>query len=238
MLTIVIPTYKEAKNLDVLLPQIYKTLSPVYPDLKILLVDDASNDGIEEVVWRHNQACGGSIILNIRKKNKGLASAWQDGIMNSTTPLIGIMDADLAHDPRDMLRMAEKLISADMVIGSRYLPGHVAVMEGKSPLATYLSEIGQGLGRLILGLRIYDMSHSLRVFRREVSKKVLPLLTCNGNAMMVEFTFHTQQQGFRIAEIPVTYGKRLHGETKLGVVKEGLKFLKILWRLKTTSSPK
>ena len=234
MLTVVIPTYKEAENVDVLLPRLFKTLSPVYPGLKINLIDDDSRDGIEEVVRKHNELCGGIISLIVRTHAKGLASAWKEGIQNSTTPYVGVMDADLAHEPADLNRLMEKINEADMVIGSRYLPHQMVFMEGKSLLVVYLSKVGQALSRFILKLDVYDMSHSLRVFRKGVFNAVSPLLRCDGNAMMIEFTFHAQRKGFRILEVPIRYGRRQHGKTKLGILAEGLKFLGVLRQLRAS----
>ncbi len=234
MLTVVIPTYKEAQNVDVLLPRLYETLSPTFPDLKIRLVDDDSRDGIEEVVRKHNANCGGNISLVVRTETKGLASAWKEGVAQSTTPYVGIMDADLAHEPADLARLMENINDADLIIGSRYRPQQLVVMEGKSWLAVYLSRIGQALSRSILKLDVYDMSHSFRVFRKDVFNTVSPLLRCDGNAMMIEFTFHAQRKGFRIMEVPIRYGRRLHGKTKLGILTEGLKFLRVLRQLRAS----
>ena len=234
MLSLVIPTYKEAQNIDILLPQIYDALSADFPDLVVIIVDDDSQDGIPEVVKRHNTEFRGIIKLKVRKGKKGLASAWKEGIKLCETPLVGILDADLAHDPKDVSRMVECLTAEtlDMVIGSRYLPQHFVEMEGKSFLATRLSLLGQKLVRMFLGLKVNDISHSFRVFKKEVFLKIEPMLECEGNAMMVEFTFHTAKSGFRIGEIPICYGKRKYGTTKLGILKEGLRFLRVLWNLR------
>jgi len=238
MLTVVIPTYKEAENVDVLLPRLYKTLLPIHPGLKISLIDDNSRDGIEEVVRKHNALCGSIITLKVRTHTKGLASAWKEGIQDCATPYVGIMDADLAHEPADIARLMEAINKADMVIGSRYLPHQMVFMEGKSFLAVYLSKVGQALSRFLLKLNVYDMSHSLRVFRKDVYTAVSSLLHCEGNAMMIEFTFHALRKGFRILEVPIHYGKRLHGETKLGILAEGLKFLGVLRQLRAAGRKK
>ena len=234
MLSLVIPTYKEAQNMDLLLPQIVRSLSNAFPGLQIIIVDDDSRDGISEVVEEHNKSFGGIIKLKVRTGEKGLASAWKEGIKLCETPLVGVLDADLAHDPNDLLRMAEHLrgASLDMVIGSRYLPHQFVEMEGKSFLATRLSLLGQKLVRMFLGLKVNDISHSFRVFKKEVFLKVEPMLQCEGNAMMVEFTFYTAKSGFQIDEIPIQYGKRKYGATKLGILKEGLRFLRVLFNLR------
>jgi dolichol-phosphate mannosyltransferase len=125
-----------------------------------------------------------------------------------------------------------------MIIGSRYLPQHIVRMKGKSFLETRLSIWAQYLTRFLLKIQVCDISHSLRVFRREVFTKVEPFLECQGNAMMIEFTFYTVRCGFKIKEIPVSYGKRLHGETKLGILKEGTRLLKVLRKLRKHFSTK
>jgi len=232
MLSIVIPTYKEAENVDILIPQIFNTLSSQISDLRVLIVDDDSQDGIENVIMKHKKVYGEGVQLITRKSEKGLANAWKDGIKQSQSPLVAIMDADLAHDPKELLRMVQEAEGVDMVIGSRYMPEYCVQMEGKAFWASLLSTLGQKICRFLLKITVNDMSHSFRVFKKSVGEKVLPQLQCDGNAMMVEFTFYSYHFGFSVKEIPIHYGKRLHGTTKLGVVREGLKFLKTIMILR------
>jgi dolichol-phosphate mannosyltransferase len=138
------------------------------------------------------------------------------------------MDADLCHDPQDLPRMLEKIADCDMVIGSRYLASGVKLMQDKSRLAAGLSVISQSLSRLALGYSGTDMSHSFRMFHKSVFNAVKVDLRHEGNTFMVEFYFETARRGFRIAEIPIIYGKRVHGKTKLDIRKEGLRYLRLL----------
>ncbi len=234
MLSVVIPTYKEAQNVDILIQRMQSVLSSSLKDFTLILVDDNSQDGIADVVGRQQSQVSFSIQLIERKDKKGLASAWQDGIRVAKTPYVAIMDADLAHSPEDLLKIFKEISAcdADMVIGSRYLPGRLVKMENKSIFAIYLSALGQRLTRLILGINVYDMSHSFRVFKKSAYENIEKFLECSGNAMMIEFTFHTARSGLIIKEIPIHYGKRLHGETKLAIWKEGMRFLTILLTLK------
>ena len=230
-LSVVIPTYKEAPNIEVLIPQIEEVFKALELKGEIVIVDDNSGDGIEAVVQNFNETYQ-NINLVVRTDQRGLASAWLDGMAASRGTRIVIMDADLCHDPKYLGPMLERLQDADMVIGSRYMDGKEAPMEGKSFLATYLSKLGQTLVRKALGLTLTDMSHSFRMFHREVFLAVKDELVCDGNVMMMEFLYKSILKGFRVSEIPIRYGERKFGNTKLNVFTQGLKFLKALFYMR------
>jgi len=233
MLTLIIPTYKEAQNIDILLPNIFDKLQSQIDNLKIIIVDDDSQDGLEEIVSKTNKRYGNNTKLIVRKENKGLASAWKKGIEESSTELIGIIDADLVHSPEDILKLYQQFRSnnAQMIIGSRYLPNQSSRMKGKSLIAANLSILAQKFGQLFLKINICDMSHSFRLFSKDVYNQAAPYLESSGNSMMIEFTFYTSRLGFKIKEFPITYGKRKYGQTKLSIFKEGSIFLSVLFRL-------
>ena len=122
--------------------------------------------------------------------------------------------------------MAE-LQSHDLVIGSRYL-NRSMMMKDKSWLASYVSFFGQVLTRFATGFRETDASHSFRMFKKSVFERIKPQLENEGNVFLIEFLIHAKRHGCRVTEIPIEYGKRVHGETKLRVFREGVRYLRYI----------
>ena len=233
-LSVVVPTFGELDNIRVLCPWIARVVRRANIRSEIVVVDDDSGDGTEQWADGRHDWVGDEVQFRFigRKAERGLVSAWQRGVAEATANVIAIMDADLCHDPGYLPLMWESLAGNDMVIGSRYLPGRLAQMPDKSWLAVALSRCGQKLCRGVLGLSYRDMSHSFRMFGRSSGGKALGQVLCKGNAAMVEHLCLLHKAGGRIVEIPVSYGKRIHGKTKLRVGREGIGLLKTLLRLR------
>ena len=227
LLSVVIPTYKEAENIRLLIPQINQVLKSIHLKGEIIIVDDNSKDGIVDIVQTFNSQYK-NINLIVRIEKHGIATAWLEGIQTAKGDKVVIMDADLCHDPNDFQLMLEKLNDCDMVIGSRHIPGEKVRMPGKSFIFDLVSEFGQLLFRWIFKLDIYDTSHSFRMFSRKVLLNTVNDLRFDGNVMMIEFTIKAIKAGMRVTEVPVTYGKRQFGKTKLKLFEQGLLFLKAL----------
>ena len=166
-LSVVIPTYRELENIRVLCPWISRELTQAGISSEIVVVDDDSGDGTAQWACQTHDWLNGSVQFSFisRKDERGLVSAWQQGVAQAKGNVIAIMDADLCHDPAYLLVLFESLGQNDMVIGSRYLPGKRANMPDKTPLAALLSRWAQYLCRWALGLSYRDLSHSFRMFR-------------------------------------------------------------------------
>ncbi|HYR45007.1 MAG TPA: glycosyltransferase, partial [Terriglobia bacterium] len=134
------------------------------------------------------------------------------------------IDGDLCHDPNYFPAMLSRLDSNDLVIGSRYLD-HSMMMRDKSWLASYVSYLGQFITRTVTGFTETDTSHSFRMFKKSVFDKIKSRLNKEGNVFLIEFLVHAKRNGYRVTEIPIQYGKRIHGQTKLRVFREGLRYL-------------
>jgi dolichol-phosphate mannosyltransferase len=174
------------------------------------------------------ERCLEGVRVIFRSPPNSLSRSWYEGFSQATKTIIVCMDADLCHDPCYLPPMLELMATHDMVIGSRYVDQGRHAMEGKSLLAVWVSIIGQHLTRWATGITARDSSHSFRMFQQSVFRSIRRHLNCKGNAFMVEFSFYAYRAGFRIVEMPIIYGKRIHGETKLKVSKEGLRFLRLL----------
>jgi dolichol-phosphate mannosyltransferase len=226
-LSVVIPTFNERENLKILIPQIQRVFEENRFQGEIVVVDDNSTDGSQEVLAdlakKHE-----NLVVSIRKGPPSIARAWFEGFDLASHENIVCIDGDLCHDPRYFPLMLTQLESYDLVIGSRYLDRSM-MMRDKSWLASYVSFVGQILTRLATGFRETDTSHSFRMFKKSVFQKIKPRLRNEGNVFLIEFLIHAKRNGCRVTEIPIEYGKRIHGETKLRVFREGLRYLKYIF---------
>jgi dolichol-phosphate mannosyltransferase len=217
---IVLPTYNEAENLRVLLPRIFAQQEwiPSY-ELHVLVVEDNSPDGSGQVV--ENCRTRFPFLHIIRGEKKGLGEAYKRGIRHAMTllnpELVITMDADLQHDPSllpHMIGASDQGYS--VVIGSRYVDG--AQVLSFSGWRVLLSHTGNSLVRWAGGLKIQDCTSGYRTIRSDL------LLTCDleylstrGYSFLSALLCQLVWNGARVIEIPITFGVRGHGKSKLSV---------------------
>ncbi|MBI2136967.1 polyprenol monophosphomannose synthase [Candidatus Woesearchaeota archaeon] len=224
LLSIVLPTYNESGNIEILIPKIEETLAKHKVAGEIIVVDDDSPDGTAEVARKFNAGYG-NVIVEVRKGERGIAGAWMRGYSIAKGKYVATMDADLCHSPEDLMRMVARLGDCDFVIGSRYMAGSGGMQQDKTFIQLLASRVAQRISRFLIGLHFTDPTHSFRVFRREVFDAVKGNVRSQGNYFLAEFLFYAVRRGFRVAEVPIAYGKRGYGKTKLNVWLEGLRFL-------------
>lgn len=214
-LTIVIPTYNEADNLPTLTAELWSL--PI-PDLKILVVDDASPDGTgavaEELALRQPRRL--SVIH--REGKLGLGSAYIAGFqaaLRNGAQAVGQMDADFSHAPSYLPGFMARLEDVDAVIGSRYVPGG-SLDERWGIGRVLLSWFGNLYARTILGLGVQDATSGYRVWRREtLGGMPLDGVRSNGYVFQVEMAFVAQRLGYRLAEMPIHFEDRRIGKSKM-----------------------
>jgi len=230
LLSIIIGTYNEAKNISILIPKITEVLKRNKIPYEIIVVDDNSPDGTAEVV-RNLAKKDKNLKLVLRKNEKGLATAILTGLASSSGRYLAQMDADLCHDPKHLPQMLNiiKQDRADIVVGSRYLPGSHFL--DKSPFRKLVSMTAQSLAGMLLNIKVRDTTNNFRMFKREVYEKIKPNLTSKGNVILLEFLYLAKKSGYRIKEIPIHYVERKFGKTKLKVSKETYHFIKTLLKL-------
>lgn len=228
-LSVVIPTFNERENIQILVPRVLEVFARSGIDGEIIIVEDPSTDGSEEVL-RALAATYSEVKVIFREPPGSLSRAWHEGFVASSKQNIVCIDADLCHDPAYFPGMLEKMGEYDIVIGSRYLAATGKVMKDKSPVAILCSKLGQYSTRFVFGFQETDTSHSFRMFRKEVFTRIADRLDEEGNVYLVQFLYEAKRVRARVGEIPIVYGKRIHGETKLKISRETLRYFRFLLR--------
>jgi glycosyltransferase involved in cell wall biosynthesis len=217
----VVPTYNEA---DSVLGVIERVLG-ADPRVDVLVVDDGSPDGTAKLVA--DRAAGEPRLhLLERDAKQGLGAAYRAGFawgLERGYDALVEMDADLSHPPERLPALIDGLAEADLVIGSRYVPGGRTV--NWSPLRKAISRGGNAYVRLALGLPVHDSTAGYRAYRRQVLE-ALPVsaVRSNGYSFQVEMAHRTWQEGFRVLEVPITFTERATGVSKMSkqIVAEAL----------------
>ncbi len=226
---VVIPTYNEADNIEKLIQQIF---SLNLPGLEILIVDDNSPDGTSEIINKL-QITNYKLHLIKRTSKLGLGSAYIAGFKKALklgADYIFEMDADFSHNPQDIPRMLEAIQNADLVIGSRKIPGGKII--GWNWWRKFMSNGAMWFSRILLNLQTRDVTAGFRCFRREVLEKIdLDKITSNGYAFQEEMLYRTEKADFKILEIPVIFVDRQAGQSKLNK-KDILEFFITIFKLR------
>ena len=209
---IVTPTFNERKNIRELL----RTLFNLNKDFHILVVDDNSPDGTADIV-KELQLTYPNLHLLSRQKKEGLGSAYVAGfkhVLKNDYEAIIQMDADMSHDPKDVLSLVSKLKKSDLAIGSRYISGVNVV---NWPIQRLIISYGANIyTRLVTGLPVKDATGGFKGWRREVLEALdLDGIRSQGYSFQIEMTYRAWIKGFRISEIPIVFVDRTIGESKM-----------------------
>jgi dolichol-phosphate mannosyltransferase len=215
-ISVVIPTYNEKENL----PKITSQLMALPLDLNILVVEDNSPDGTGLVADELAAQYPGRVSVMHRAGKLGLGTAYISAfkkLLTTDADYIAQMDADFSHPPEKLIEFAAALQKADMVAGSRYIPG--GSLDEKWPVwRKFLSRFGNEYARTILGSVIRDMTGGYRMWKRQVLE-ALPLeeVRSNGYVFQVEMAYITQKLGFKIVEVPIHFNERIYGQSKMNL---------------------
>jgi dolichol-phosphate mannosyltransferase len=228
---ITIPTYNEIENIESLIARVLEQRAPGVT-FEVLVVDDASQDGTGEAVRRGGQTRPEVHLLE-RPAKLGLGTAYIAGFryaLERDYDLVGTMDADFSHDPAHLPAMvAAAQAGADVVIGSRYIPGGGVRNWGLHRRA--LSATANLLARTIGGLRTHDCTTGYRLYRTEFLRRVdLSAITSHGYSCLMELVHFCQRQGARIVESPILFTDRREGQSKISR-KEIFQAFRTLWYL-------
>ena len=229
MRTLVItPTYDEAENIE---EWLRRTRAAV-PDADILVVDDNSPDGTAATAARVAEELGRIQILN-RPAKEGLGVAYRAGLgagLEQGYDLLCHLDADLSHDPAVLQVLIDRLEAdhADLVIGSRYVPG------GSIPHWPWfrrgLSRVGNFYAGVVLGTSVRDNTSGYRVYRAEILKDIDYASTrAKGYGFMIETAYRVWQRGGKIVESPIAFTDRVRGYSKMTLTVAAEELLLVTW---------
>jgi dolichol-phosphate mannosyltransferase len=209
---VVIPTYNERENLGPVLTRLHAAV----PDADVLVVDDASPDGTGELADEMASADGRVRVLH-RGEKAGLGAAYLAGFAEALAgryQVVVEMDADGSHAPEDLPALLAALADADLVLGSRYVPGgEVVNWPGHRE---WISRTGNLYSRLALGVSIRDITGGYRAFRRQVLEELdISSVSSQGYCFQVDMAWRAVQAGFRVREVPITFAERERGASKM-----------------------
>ena len=222
---VVVPTYNEATNLPRVTERLLAAGAAAPDDISLLIVDDDSPDGTGKIADRLAEQHDNVDVLH-RPGKEGLGAAYRAGFawgLERGFEALCEMDADLSHDPADMPRLLATLRGADLVIGSRYIPGGGVVNWPPHRLA--LSRGGNRYVQLVTGLPVEDATSGFRAFRREVLETLeLSTVRSDGYSFQLEMALRAWRLGFRVMEVPIIFTERTDGASKMSraIVAEAL----------------
>jgi dolichol-phosphate mannosyltransferase len=209
---ICLPTYDERENLAPIVAAIHAAA----PGVDVLVIDDASPDGTGELADQLAARDPRVHVLH-RAGKEGLGRAYLAGFawaLARRYALVLEMDADFSHDPRHLPALLDAASRADVVLGSRYVPGGRTIDWGLG--RKLVSRGGSLYARMVLGVGVRDLTGGFKCFRREVLEAIdLPTVASAGYAFQIELTYRALLRGFRVVEVPIVFGDRRVGQSKM-----------------------
>jgi dolichol-phosphate mannosyltransferase len=219
---LVLPTYNEAENLEKMIAAAGSVLeSAASEGFAILVADDGSPDGTGQIADRLAEEHEWVHVLH-RTKKEGIGPAYIAGFKHALAhgaDYVMEMDCDFSHDPADLARLLAAVDrsaggQADLALGSRYTPGGGVTDWGL--LRRFISYGGSTYARIILGLKVKDLTGGFKCFGREVLEAIdLDSVRAQGYAFQVELTYRAVRNGFKVQEVPIIFRDREHGASKM-----------------------
>ena len=210
---LVVPTYEEAAEIERFVTEARAKLPA---SARVLIVDDNSPDGTGEIAARLAAADGAVHVLH-RPLKEGLGPAYIAGFRRALEEGAGLiveMDADFSHEPAYLPRLLEAAGHADLVLGSRYVPGGGVTDWGA--LRRAISRGGSAYARRLLGVEVRDLTGGFKCFRREVLEAIdLEAVRSRGYAFQVEMTYRAIELDFEVIEVPIVFRDRQAGASKM-----------------------
>jgi dolichol-phosphate mannosyltransferase len=240
-LTVVIPTYNEADNLPAMAAAL---LALPLPALQLLVVDDNSPDGTGAVADQLAQAYNAPgadrprLLVVHRQGKAGLGTAYVAGMTRALADgadFVVQMDADFSHSPDYLPQMLGVIhaTGADVVVGSRYVPGG-SLDDGWGAWRRFVSWWANLYSRMILGLRVRDMTAGFKLWRRAALQGIgLETISSNGYSFQVEMAYLCEKLGYTVVEIPIHFEDRRIGKSKLDMpvkIESAWRTWQIRWR--------
>src|SRR5574337_237544 len=211
---VVIPTFNEVENL----PRILGRVHEARPDVHVLVVDDGSPDGTGQIADELASADPDRVHVMHRTSKAGLGAAYLAGFawgLSRQYTVLVEMDADGSHAPEQLYRLLDAIDGgADLAIGSRYVDG--GTVRNWPWRRLVLSKAANIYSRVLLGVGVRDITAGYRAYRRGVLEKIdLGTVDSKGYCFQIDLTRRTVNNGFKTAEIPITFTERELGVSKM-----------------------
>ncbi|OLF06851.1 dolichol-phosphate mannosyltransferase [Actinophytocola xinjiangensis] len=220
---VVIPTYNERDNVEPIVARLHAAL----PTAHVLVVDDGSPDGTGEIADELAKAdSAGRVHVMHRTEKNGLGAAYVAGFhwgLERDYAVLVEMDADGSHAPEDLPRLLDALGDADLVIGSRWVPGGKVI---NWPVQRQVLSRGANFySRMALGAKVKDITAGFRAYRREALEKIrIDNVASQGYCFQIDLAWRTIEAGFTVVEVPITFTERERGQSKMSsdIIREAL----------------
>jgi dolichol-phosphate mannosyltransferase len=214
---LVIPTYNEAENVGPIVHAVAEEMAKIAPDEhRILIVDDNSPDGTGGLADQLAQELDTVEVMHRAGKN-GLGRAYIAGFEHALAggaELVVEMDADFSHDPKYLGALIGAADEADLVLGSRYVPG--GAVRNWGMLRKLISRGGSLYARFVLGIKVNDLTGGFKCIRRHVLETIdLNSLRADGYVFQIEVTYRAISSGFSVREVPILFVDRAAGTSKM-----------------------
>ena len=215
---LILPTYNEADNLESMVRAALPRMAEAAPEHHILVVDDDSPDGTGRIADRLAAELAEVEVLH-RPGKQGLGRAYLAGFdraLERGAELLLEMDCDFSHDPADLPRLIGAASQADLVLGSRYVPG--GGVRDWGVVRRTLSRGGSLYAQRLLRLPVRDLTGGFKCFRREVLEGLdLAGIAADGYGFQIEVTYRAVRAGFHVVEVPIVFRDRRVGQSKMSV---------------------
>ena len=183
---------------------------------RILVIDDASPDGTGEIAYRLASQLPWVSVLH-RQHKEGIGPAYIAGFrwaLAEGAELVLEMDCDFSHRPADVPRLIAASDDADLVVGSRYVPG--GGTENWGLVRRFVSRGGCLYAQILLGMRVRDLTGGFKCFRRAALEAIdLDALSAHGYAFQIETTYRVRRAGLKVREVPIIFVERRAGASKM-----------------------
>ena len=215
---VIIPTYNESESIESLLKRLNSAriqISDKY-EIDILIVDDNSPDQTA-VIAKNLQFSGLKVLSRQHKSGLGPAylAGFKQGLLEKYDYFVE-MDADLSHQPEQLIDLLNAASKVDLVIGTRWIPGGSVVNWPKR--RKWISKLGTGYASFALNLPYKDLTSGYRVLPREfLSQLDFSLIETRGYGFQIEMALKAIESGFGIKQVPITFVERENGYSKMSL---------------------